>query len=139
MSRMIFVNLPTNDLAAADAFYGALGFTKNEQFSDENASSWVISESITVMVLARNFFATFLVGTDAPHLPGAGGDREVLNALSCESTDEVDELMSRAEANGGSIYRKTTTPFPGMYQGAFADPDGHVWELAWMDPEAMQG
>lgn len=139
MSRMIFVNLPTDDLAAADAFYGALGFTKNEQFSDENASSWVISESITVMVLARGFFATFLTGDAAPHLPGSGGDREVLNALSCESSDEVDELMSKAVAGGGSVYREASAPFPGMYQGAFADPDGHVWEVAWMDPQAMQG
>ncbi|GHD04741.1 glyoxalase [Zhihengliuella salsuginis] len=136
---MIFVNLPTDDLAAADAFYGALGFTKNEQFSDENASSWVISDVITIMVLKREYFATFLVESDAPHLPGARGAHEVLNALSCESSDEVDQLMSKAVAGGGSAYREADAPFPGMYQGAFADPDGHVWEVAWMDPEAMQG
>lgn len=67
MSRMIFVNLPTADLAKADAFYEGLGFTKNEMFSDSNATSWMISDTITVMVLHRDFFASFLIDGDTPH------------------------------------------------------------------------
>lgn len=136
---MIFVNLPTNDLAAADAFYAALGFTKNEQFSDENASSWVIAENISAMILKREYFSTFLPGEDAPHVPGASGNREVLNALSCDTAEEVDTFVERAVTGGGSVYRSADEPFPGMRQAAIADPDGHVWELAWMDPEAMPG
>ncbi|GAA3287287.1 VOC family protein [Nesterenkonia halobia] len=137
MSRMIFVNVPTSDLAAADAFYGGLGFTRNEQISDENASSWIIEDSILVMVLRTEFFASFLTGDDTPHLPGDGGPREVLNALSCDSREEVDELLAAAQSHGGSVYRPADSSFPGMYQAAVADPDGHVWELVWMDVESF--
>ncbi len=66
MSRMIFVNLPTSDLARADKFYSALGFTKNDTFSDENATSWIIAENILVMVLQEEFYSSFLVGEDKP-------------------------------------------------------------------------
>lgn len=136
MSRMIFVNLPTADLAAADRFYESLGFTKNATFSDANASSWMVTENITVMVLQRDFFASFLVDGDTPTL--ASADREVLNALSAESRTEVDDFLAKAVAGGGSVYRSATEPFEGMYQAAVKDPDGHVWEVAWMSPEAIE-
>ena len=130
MAQMIFVNLPTTDLDRADAFYAALGFTKNTTFSDENATSWIISDSILVMVLKAQFFSSFLVNGDAP-VSGSGG-REVLNALSAENRQEVDDFVANAIAGGGSVYRPASEPFPGMYQAAVADPDGHVWEIAWM-------
>lgn len=136
MPQMIFVNLPTADLARADEFYGALGFTKNDTFSDENASSWVISDAIIVMVLQRDFFASFLAQGDAPVL--GSSDREVLNALSCDTREDVDDFLAKAVAGGGRVYREAVEPFPGMYQGAVQDPDGHVWEVAWMSAEAMQ-
>ncbi len=136
MSRMIFVNLPTNDLSAADRFYAALGFTKNDVFSDENASSWVISDAITIMVLRSEFFATFLVDGDEPVVGGTS--REALNALSSDTREGVDEFLANAEKGGGTIYRAAAEPFPGMYQGAVKDPDGHVWEIAWMSPEAIE-
>lgn len=136
MGQMIFVNLPTSDLARADKFYEALGFTKNPTFSDENATSWIIDENIFVMVLRQEFFSSFLVNGDQPAL-GSGG-REVLNALSAETREGVDDFVARAEAGGGSVYRPTDEPFPGMYQGAVQDPDGHVWEISWMSPEAME-
>ncbi|MBF6670605.1 MULTISPECIES: VOC family protein [Glutamicibacter] len=136
MGRMIFVNLPTADLATADKFYEALGFTKNPAFSDENATSWIIDENIFVMSLQQEFFSSFLVNGDKPGL--GSGQREALNALSSETRDGVDEFVVNAQAGGGSIYRPADEPFPGMYQAAVQDPDGHVWEISWMSPEALQ-
>ena len=135
MGQMIFVNLPTSDLARADRFYQSLGFTKNETFSDQNATSWIIDENIFVMVLTEEFFASFLVNGDKPAL--GIGVRECLNALSVETREGVDEFVANALAGGGAIYRAASEPFPGMYQAAVADPDGHVWEVSWMSPEAM--
>ena len=136
MGQMIFVNLPTADLARADKFYEALGFTKNPTFSDENATSWIIDENIFVMVLRQEFFSSFLVNGDQPAL--GNGVRETLNAISAETREGVDDFVARAEAGGGSVYRPADEPFPGMYQAAVQDPDGHVWEIAWMSPEAME-
>lgn len=136
MGQMIFVNLPTADLARADKFYEALGFTKNSTFSDENATSWIIDENIFVMVLRQEFFSSFLVNGDQPAL--GNGVRETLNAISAETREGVDDFVARAEAGGGSVYRPADEPFPGMYQAAVQDPDGHVWEIAWMSPEAME-
>lgn len=136
MGQMIFVNLPTADLAAADKFYEALGFTKNPTFSDDHATSWVIDENIFVMSLEQEFFATFLVNGDKPGLDS--GFREALNSLTAETREGVDDFVSRAQAGGGKTYRPASEPFPGMYQAAVQDPDGHVWEIAWMSPEAME-
>lgn len=135
MSKTIFVNLATADLARADTFYAALGFTKNDTFSDANASSWHISEQILVMVLQHDFFASFMAHGDVPGLDG--NHREVLNALSVETREDVDQFLADAVTGGGRVYRPADEPFPGMYQGAVQDPDGHVWEVAWMSPEAM--
>ncbi|PQZ94646.1 lactoylglutathione lyase [Arthrobacter sp. MYb227] len=131
MERMIFINLPTRDLAASDAFYSGLGFSKNADFSNEMASSWMITENSWIMILSEDFYSTFLRNGDIPAY-GDGG-REVLNAISGESRDEVDEFAARALAHGGTIYRAATEEMPGMYSVAFLDPDGHEWEVGWMD------
>lgn len=136
MSKMIFVNLPTADLAQADSFYAALGFEKNTVFSDENATSWIVAENIMIMVLREAFFSSFLVDGDVPAL--GSKHRETLNALSSETREGVDDFVARALNGGGSVYRPADEPFPGMYQAAVKDPDGHVWEIAWMSPEAME-
>ncbi|GER23808.1 lactoylglutathione lyase [Zafaria cholistanensis] len=130
MGRMIFVNLPTQDLSAADRFYAALGFEKNTDFSGRNATAWRIAPDIWVMSLADGFYRTFLRNDDAP---GYGqGVRETLNTISCASVAEVDGLTRQAEAGGGTVYRAPEEVMPGMYASAVADPDGHVWELVWM-------
>ncbi|MFB0833553.1 VOC family protein [Arthrobacter halodurans] len=131
MARMIFVNLPTRNLAAADAFYSAMGFEKNASFSNDDASSWMISPEIWVMSLSEAYFGGFLRGGDAPAF-GEGG-KQMLNALSCSSIGEVDELTRTAAAHGGAVYRDPKSDFPGMYGSAVTDPDGHVWELVWME------
>ena len=129
--RSVFINLPVRDIPAARAFYTALGFTVNEQFSDDTAACVVISDTIYVMVMERSRFQGFIVNDIAPE-----NTTEVLNCLSCESRDEVDQLVTLALDNGGRAW-KPALEMDFMYGGSFQDPDGHVWELTWMDPAAM--
>lgn len=129
MARQIYVNLPVKDVQRARDFFVALGFGVNEQFSNENAVSVVISEEIYAMLLAESFFATF---TDRP-VADARQSTEVLVCLSCESRAEVDALVSKALAAGGSAPRDAQD-HGFMYQHGFEDPDGHIWELVYMEP-----
>lgn len=131
MQRMIFVNLPVANLSVADQFYGGLGFQKNAAFSNDVASAWVIEENIWVMLLTPGFFSTFLREGDQPDLPT--GMQQKLNALSCETREEVDHFIAAAATHGGRVYRPAVSEMPGMYGGAVRDPDGHIWEVMWMD------
>ena len=130
--RQLFVNLPVENLDRTVAFFGALGFDFNPQFTDENATCMVISEHIQVMLLVKPFFSGF---TKKP-IADARAATEVLLALSCESREEVDTMVANAIAAGAA------TPTPAndmgfMYQHAFEDLDGHQWEVFWMDESAM--
>lgn len=131
MSRMIFVNLPVANLAVADQFYGGLGFTKNAAFSNDVASAWQVDENIWVMLLSMGFFSTFMREGDQPALPR--GTQQKLNALSADSPAEVDAFLVAAASHGGRVYRPALEEAPGMYGAAVKDPDGHVWEIMWMD------
>src|SRR6478752_3168134 len=131
MNRMIFVNLPVVDLAVAKSFYTGLGFSVNEQFSDDQAACIVISDTIFVMLLVRERFGDFVTGDVAD--PSAG--TSVINCLSASSRDEVDGLVANALASGGKPWLDTLEEGP-MYGGSFADPDGHVWEILHMDADA---
>ncbi|GAB3270454.1 VOC family protein [Arthrobacter pigmenti] len=137
MERMILPNLPVTDLSKATDFYLGLGFTKNPQFSSEDCSAIVISDTIVVMLLQQDFFAGFLNEGDKPHVTSEA--KEVLNCLSCESRGEVDSFVEKAASSGGTIYTAAAEHMPGMYGASIADPDGHVWELMWMDPGAGGG
>ena len=132
MPTQIFINLPVRDLAKARAFYVALGYRINEQFSDDTAACVVISDIIHVMLLTHAKFAGF---TPKP-ISDATQATEVLNALSCENRAEVDERVRRAVAAGGRIVREPND-HGFMYEHAFSDPDGHIWEAFWMDPAAI--
>lgn len=130
MSRQIFVNLPVRDLARSRAFFASLGFTFNPRFSDDKAACMVVAEgSIHVMLLVEAFFRTFT----RKRVADAGEVTEVMICLSCASRDEVDSLVARAVAAGGRAAR-AARDHGFMYEHAFEDPDGHIWELAWMDP-----
>ena len=131
--RMIFINLPVADLDRAAAFYAALGFGFNEQFSDERTASVVISEQIVVMLLTRDRFADFVPG----EVGNPGEATSVINALSVESREEADELLSRALASGGRPWQPAQDD-GFMYGTSFSDPDGHVWETVWMNPATLQ-
>ncbi|MGW7255879.1 VOC family protein [Streptomyces sp. NPDC054834] len=131
--QMIFVNLPVNDLDASKKFFTELGYTINPQFTNENAASVVISDTIMAMLLTKPFYATF---TDK-EIADAAQTSEVLVCLSAESRAKVDELVEKAIAAGGTAGRTQDHGF--MYGRAFDDLDGHTWEIAWMDPAAIQG
>lgn len=132
MHKMIFVNLPIADIQRSRDFFTAVGYTINEQFSDENAVAVELGENIAAMLLKTDFFGTFHESTTA-----APGDKEVLIALSAESREEVDAVVDRAVAAGGKEGRAEDHGF--MYGRAFDDPDGHGWEIMWMDPAAAAG
>ena len=132
MARQIFVNLPIKDMARSRAFFSALGFGFNPQFTNEQGACMVISEGIHAMLLVEPFFQTF---TRKP-IADAKKSTEVLVCLSCESRAEVDELVKKALAAGGSA-PNAPQDHGFMYGHGFEDLDGHVWELAWMDPQAQ--
>jgi uncharacterized protein len=133
MPRMIFVNLPVTDLAASTRFYEAIGCEKNEQFSDDKASSMVWSDAITFMLLTRDYFATF---TPKP-ISDAKATSEVLICLSQDSREAVDAITEAAAAAGGRADIRERQDLGFMYSRAFEDPDGHVFEPAFMDMQAL--
>jgi hypothetical protein len=132
-SRKVFINLPVGDLERSKAFFAKLGFTFNPQFTDEKAACMVLSEEGYVMLLRRDFFATF---SDRP-IAAPGAPSEVAIALSCESRAEVSELTEIAIENGGSA-AMPPKDYGFMFQSGFYDPDGHHWEVLWMDPSHVQ-
>jgi predicted lactoylglutathione lyase len=126
--QMIFVNLPVRDLEASKTFFGALGYTFNPTFTDDNAACMIISDSIFVMLLVESFFAGF---TTRP-ISDARQQTEVITCLSATSRTAVDALVDTALKVGAS------EPMPArdygfMYQRGFQDLDGHLWEIAHMD------
>lgn len=134
MAKMIFVNLPVTDVAASTAFYAALGFTKEPNFSNEQASCMVWSEEIRVMLLAHDFYRTFT----AKPVADAHATSQVLLCLSAESRDAVDGMIGAAQAAGGKGDPGPKQEMGGfMYGRSFEDPDGHHWEVMWMDVAAM--
>jgi predicted lactoylglutathione lyase len=127
VSKQIFINLPVADLKKAMAFYEALGFPRNPDFSGDDAGCIVISDTISVMLGTHEKFREFT--------PKAICDTskavEVLLNLHCESKEEVDGLVAKAIVSGGSTYDKPED-FGFMYTHSFVDPDGHGWGLFHM-------
>lgn len=135
MTKLIFVNLPVKDLAASVRFYEAIGCKKNEQFSDENAASMVWSENIVFQLLTREYFKTF---TSKP-IGNAHEHCGALFALSQESREQVDRITAAAGAAGGRADVRAPQDHGFMYVRTFEDPDGNVFEPAWMNSNAAAG
>jgi predicted lactoylglutathione lyase len=134
MHKQIFINLAVKDLDKSKAFFGALGFGFNPQYTNEKAACMVINEgSIYAMLLVEDFFRTF---TDKA-IAAAHETTEVLTCLSCETREEVDQLVAKALAAGGKTPRPVQD-YGFMYSHAFEDLDGHTWELAYMSGEPPQ-
>jgi predicted lactoylglutathione lyase len=131
MARQIFVNLPIADMGRSKAFFTALGFSFNPQFTNDQGACMVISDTIYAMLLVKPFFKTFI----DTEIADATKTTEVLTCLSCDSRAEVDELVKKAVAAGGKPHRRPQD-HGFMYGHGFTDPDGHVWELVYMDPNA---
>jgi uncharacterized protein len=132
MTKSIFVNLPVADLPRSKAFYQALGFTNNPQFSDDTAACMVWSETISVMLLTHVKWRTF---TSRP-FPAAGSS-EVMLAITCDSKLAVDLMNDVAAKHGGAADINPKQDLGFMYNRNLVDPDGHVWEAIWMDPTAI--
>ena len=132
MTKLIFVNLPVTDLARATAFYQAIGAEKNEQFSDETASCMVLSETIHVMLLTHDKFRQFT----PKKIADARTSSEVLICISAESREAVDDVVGKAQAAGGGADPGPKQDYGFMYGRSFEDPDGHIWEVMWMDVAA---
>lgn len=132
MATQIFVNLPVKDLNKSVEFFTKLGFTFNSQFTDENATCMIVGENIFVMLLVEKFFKTFTPKEICDTTKSA----EVLVCLSSESRVEVDAMVSKAIAAGGTTY-KEPQDHGFMYGHGFQDLDGHIWEIMFMEPSAI--
>ena len=129
--RKLFVNLPVADLERSVRFFTALGFAFNPQFTDENASCMVLSDDAYVLLLAEGFFRTFTTHQICDTATAV----EAIFALSADSRRDVDEMVDRALAAGGHP-ANPPADHGFMYGRSFRDPDGHAWEVVWMDPDA---
>lgn len=135
MPKIIFINLPVKDLAAATRFYEAIGCARNEQFSDESTSSMVWSEAVTFHLMTRERFATY-----APKgVADAQAATAMLIALSQDSREAVDAVTDAAAAAGGKADVRPPQDLGFLYLRTFEDPDGHVFEPAYMDMAAASG
>lgn len=129
----VFINLPVKDLPKSKEFYTSFGWTLNPAFSDDNAGSIVISDTIYVMLLTHDHYKQF---TDK-EIADTSTTSAVLNALSVDSPEEVDQLVDQALAAGATEGNPQDYGF--MRSRTFSDPDGHSWEILWMDPIAQTG
>jgi predicted lactoylglutathione lyase len=133
MATKIFVNSPVKDLQRSINFFAKLGFTFNPQFTDATATCMVVSEDIFVMLLTEAKFKTFTPKA----ICDAAQSTEVLLCLSRDSRSDVDAMVRNAVAAGGSTYNQPQDHGV-MYAHGFQDPDGHIWELVYMEPNAIQ-
>jgi uncharacterized protein len=135
MAQMIFVNLPVTDLERSVAFYEKVGAAKEPKFSNEAAAMMRLSDTIAVMLLTHDFWRTF---TSKP-IVDAHRDAQVLLCLSADSPDAVDAQVEAAAAAGGAPDPTPKQDMSGMMYGrSFEDPDGHIWEVMWMDAAAAE-
>ena len=132
MTRQIFVNLPVKNLNQSIDFFTRLGFTFNPQFTDKNATCMIVDENIFVMLLVDKYFKTFM----PKEICDTSKSAEVLVALSFDSRAEVDAMIAKAIAAGGSTY-KEPNDMGFMYQHGFQDLDGHLWEIFFMEESAV--
>jgi len=133
MDTKIFVNLPVKNLDRSVEFFTTLGYTFNQQFTDENATCMIIGEDIFVMLLVEKYFKTFI----KKEIADASKTTEVLICLSADSREKVDEMVNKAVTAGGIVY-KEPQDHGFMYVHAYQDLDGHLWEIMWMDPAAIK-
>ena len=134
MPQKIFVNQPVTDLDKSKAFYEAVGAANNPAFTDDTAACMVVEEgSIHVMLLTHEKWATFT----SKAIPDARTTAQVLLCVSADSREAVDGQVDKAVKAGGKADPTPTQDFGFMYGRSFEDPDGHIWEVMWMDPTAI--
>lgn len=129
MATQIYLNLPVKDLNRSVEFFKALGFSFNPEFTDENATCMIINDNAFVMLLVEGFFKTFT----SKKIADSTDTTEAIMAFSVDSREAVDETVRNALAAGGSPSQEVQD-YGFMYNHSFQDPDGHLWEVMWMDP-----
>jgi len=134
MAKLMFVNLPVADLAKSTAFYEALGGTRNPQFSDDTATCIVLSDVLHVMLLTHAKFSSFT----AKPIADAHATCGVLLCTSADSREDVNATVDRAAAAGGKADPAAPQDYGFMFNRSVEDPDGHTWEIMWMDMAGMQ-
>ncbi|SDB61014.1 hypothetical protein SAMN03097699_2556 [Flavobacteriaceae bacterium MAR_2010_188] len=130
MAKQIFINLPVKDLKRSIAFFTSLGFSFNQDFTDDKAACLVLGKNIYSMLLTEPMFATF---TKKP-ISDATKSTEVLIAIDVDSKQAVDDMVNDAEDAGGKIYAEPQD-HGWMYAHSFEDLDGHQWEVLYIDQE----
>ncbi len=133
MTTKIFVNLPVEDLERSKAFFAKLGYRFNPQFTDETAACMVITDDIYAMLLIKAKFQEFTKKAIAD----ATQTTEVLTCLSVDDKSKVDEMLDAA-LQAGATEARDPMDYGFMYGRSFNDLDGHIWEIIWMDPRALQ-
>ena len=133
MTTKIFVNLPVEDLEKSKAFFAKLGYRFNPQFTDETAACMVITDDIYTMLLTKAKFKEFT----RKAIADATQTTEVLTCLSVDSKAKVDEMLDAA-LEAGATEARDPMDYGFMYGRSFNDLDGHIWEIIWMDPQALQ-
>lgn len=134
MTQTIFINLPVSDLSASTEFYQALGATKNDQFSSEANACMTISDTISVMLLTHERWRDFTSKT----IPDAHASSQMLLCLSAENRDACDAAIDAAVKAGGKADPTPKQDHGFMYGRSYEDPDGHIWEVMWMDEVEMK-
>ncbi|RWY55498.1 VOC family protein [Mucilaginibacter gilvus] len=129
MATQIFVNLPVKDLNKSVEFFTKLGYTFNPQFTNEQATCMIVSDTIFVMLLVESFFKTF----SDKEIADSSKVVESIICLSTDGRDAVDTIISKA-VEAGATTPKDKIDYGFMYSGSFEDIDGHQWEYMWMDP-----
>lgn len=132
MSRLIFINLPVTDLKRSKAFYEAVGAVNNPQFTDDTAACMVFSETIHAMLLTHDKWRQF---TRKP-IVDAHASAQVLLCLTESSREGVSAMVRQAAGAGGKADPTPAQDHGFMFGRSFEDPDGHIWEVVWMDPNA---
>lgn len=131
MHKQIFVNLAVDKLDRSKAFFSALGFNFDPRFTNDQAACLILGENLYAMLLVKDLFKSFT----RKSLCDPKESTETLVGLSCESRGEVDALVAKALAAGGTAPR-APQDYGFMYGHGFEDIDGHIWELIYMDPNA---
>ncbi|MBB6669093.1 VOC family protein [Cohnella nanjingensis] len=136
MSKALWLNLPVRDLEASRAFYASLGFRIHDNHPDPGSVALTVGEpGVTVMLFPVQTFERF-AGIAAAD---TGRGAEVLVSVGADSREEVDALAAKAERAGGQVYGRPGSPDGWMYGCGFADPDGHRWNVLYMDPAQAPG
>jgi predicted lactoylglutathione lyase len=130
----VFVNLPVTNLDKSVAFFKAVGFNINPQFTDQTAACIVFSDDINAMLVTHDKFREFA----KKPMADAHKTTEVLTCLTFDNKAKVDEIVDKAIAAGGSESNKKPQDHESMYMRSFDDLDGHAWEIMWMDPKGMK-